>query len=167
MKRKWTIILLLFAVQVLLNAQTLVAQSSAARTAEEIETLLETNAVTYAQAARFVLEASDAFVTTDSDEAFRYAKEKNWLPKNAQGDQAARLDSVSLLFMRSFEIKGGILYSIFKSPHYAFREMAYRNFIQGRLDPAMNVSGEDLLFYTGRVLSYSEKQAAAVAKRED
>jgi outer membrane protein OmpA-like peptidoglycan-associated protein len=142
------------------------ANLSAQSPAEEIEVLLGTNAITYAQAARFVLEASDAFITDDLDEAFRFAMEKNWLPKNAQGDNAARLDALSLLFMQSFEIKGGMFYSLFKNSHYAYREMAHRNFIHGRIDPAMNITGERLLFYTGRVLTYSDGRAMDIAERD-
>ncbi|MDR3020803.1 MAG: hypothetical protein LBU66_07870 [Treponema sp.] len=126
--------------------------------AEELETLLGTNTVTYAQAARFVLDASNTYITDNQDEAFRFAMEKNWLPKNAQANQAARLDALSLLFMKTFQIKGGIFYSIFQTPRYAYREMAYRNFISGRIEPGMNITGERLLFYTGRVLTYIDKQ---------
>jgi hypothetical protein len=126
-------------------------------TGEEIETLLATNAVTYAAAARFLLEASDTMVTNDPNEAFRYAAERNWLPKKAGANDAARLDGVSLLLMRSFGINGGIMYSLTKSPRYAYRELTYNNIIQGRADPAMNVSGDQLLFITNRTPSLLEK----------
>ncbi|MDR0290356.1 MAG: hypothetical protein LBI06_05410 [Treponema sp.] len=120
---------------------------------EEIETLLETSAVTYAQAARFLLEASDAMAINDREAAFRHAAEQNWLPKNAAANGPARLDGLSLLIMRSFNIKGGIMYSLVKNPHYAYLELVYKNIIQGRSDPAMHVSGERLLFFTSRALS--------------
>jgi outer membrane protein OmpA-like peptidoglycan-associated protein len=126
-------------------------------TAEEIELLLGTRAVTYAQASRFVLEASDKLVTFDHNEAFSYAAESKWLPKNVSSNQTARLDGVSLLVMKAFEIKGGLFYSLTGRPHYAYREMTYRGYIQGRSDPAMPVSGELLLFIIGRLLSDREK----------
>ncbi|MDR0312909.1 MAG: hypothetical protein LBI14_04870 [Treponema sp.] len=125
-------------------------------TATEIETLLGTDAITYAQAARFLLEASDTMVTYDMDEAFRYAAERNWLPKNVAANDVARLDGISLLLMQSFGISGGLMYSLTKSPHYAYRELAYNNILQGRIDPAMNVSGAMLLFITSRMLSMQE-----------
>ncbi|MDR0442812.1 MAG: OmpA family protein [Treponema sp.] len=142
------------------------SQIAAQSTAAEIETLLQTGAVTYAAAARFVLEASEATVTSDPEEAFRYAAERNWLPKNASPSDAARLDGISLLLMRSFGIKGGMMYSLTKNPHYAYRELTYKNVIQGRVDPGMNVSGERLLFLTGRVLSRLDEEAAVAAERE-
>jgi outer membrane protein OmpA-like peptidoglycan-associated protein len=128
-------------------------------TADEIETLLANNAVTYAEAARFLLEASDTIITYDPERAFRYAAERKWLPKKAEPNEAARLDAVSLLLMRSFGIKGGIMYSISKNPHYAYRELAYKNIILGRAEPAMNVSGERLLFITLRILNQQNEKA--------
>jgi hypothetical protein len=128
-----------------------------AQTAAEIETLLKTPAVTYAQAARFVLRASEAASISGSREAFNYAAERNWLPKNTSPDSEARLDGVSLLFMRSFNLKGGLFYSLFKNPHYAYRELAARKAFKGKSDPFMAVSGEQLLFITGRFLSVAEE----------
>jgi len=183
-------------------------------TADEIETLLNANTVTYAQAARFVLEASDVTAIGDPEEAFNYAAERKWLPnKAAAGDaarfdaislllmrflleaadvaairdpeeafryatqrgwlppkvsanNAARLDAVCLLLMRSFDIRGGILYTLTKSPHYAYRELTYRNTVQGRADPGMNVSGELLLFLTGRILQQFDGGDAVPVERE-
>ena len=127
-----------------------------AQTAAEMETLLNTQAVTYAQAARFVLQAADAATITNPAEAFKFAQEKDWLPKNASPDDAARLDGISLLFMNAFGIKGGLLYSFFKNPHYAYRELVYQSAIQGRADPHMAVSGYQLIFITNRILESNE-----------
>jgi len=140
-----------------LSAQTSDRQS----TAQEIETLLGTHAVTYAQAARFALEASGRLAVSDHNEAFRYAAERGWLPKNVSANDTARLDGISLLLTRSFDMGGGIFYSIAKSPHYAYRELVYRQVIRGRADPAMKVSGELFLFLTGRLLSRQGDTAAA------
>jgi len=128
----------------------------AQETAEEIERLLSRNVITYAAAARFILEASDTLVTSDVHEAFSYAAQRNWLPKNAAENDAARLDGISLLIMRSFGMKGGIMYSIIKNSHYSYRELVSKNIIQGRADPAMLISGERLLFITGKILSQNE-----------
>jgi len=122
-------------------------------TAQEIEILLNTKTVTYAQAARFVLEAANVLATDNGEEALNYAIQQGWLPKNAAAGVPARLDNISLLLMRSFKIKGGIMYTLTKSPHYAFRELAYLNVIQNRSDPSMSVSGEQLLYYVNRILA--------------
>ena len=130
---------------------------SAQTAADEIETLLNTQAVTYGQAARFILEASEASVTADPSAAFQYAADRNWLPKNVSETDTARLDGIALLVMCSFDIKGGLWYSIAKNPHFAYRELVYQDIIQGRIDPAMAVSGDALLYMTGRVFSQREE----------
>jgi len=130
-----------------------------AQTAVEIEELLAVKAVSYEQAARLVLKAADLPVFSaaaslpSGQEAFNYAAERKWLPKKAVIGQEASLEGVSLLIMRSFEIKGGLFYSLFKNPHYAYREMIYQDIIQGRADPQMAVSGEQLLFLINRLMS--------------
>ena len=134
---------------------------SPAQTAAEMETLLNTQAVTYAQAARFVLQATsvaatDAATIADPSEAFRFAQEKDWLPKGVSPETPARLDGIALLFMRSFDLKGGIFYSLTKNPHYAYRELVYRSAIQGKTDPQMAVSGYQLIFITNRILESNE-----------
>jgi len=130
-------------------AQTHRSQS----TAQEIETLLNSKTVTYAQAARFVLEAADALATDNGEEAFNYAVQQKWLPQKAAPGDPARLDNVSQLLLRSFNIKGGIMYTITKNPHYAYRELVYFKIIQDRADPSMLVSGEQLLFYVNRIIA--------------
>jgi len=122
-----------------------------AQTADRLETLLNTQELSYEQAAAFVLEAAD--ITMSNTEAFRYASEKGWLPKNTGARDTARLDGVSLLIMKAFEIKGGAFYSVFQNAHYAYRELEYRNVIEGKTVPAMAVSGEMMLFIVGRVIN--------------
>ena len=130
-----------------------------AQTALEIEDLLKTDALNYEQTVRFVLKAADVTDPTgksnleDKAEAFRFAAEQNWLPGNVVSSDKTSLEGVSLLLMRSFDIKGGFFYSHFTNPHYAYREMVYQDIIQGRVDPEMAVSGEYLLFLVGRILA--------------
>jgi outer membrane protein OmpA-like peptidoglycan-associated protein len=125
-----------------------------AQTADVIQTLLQTPAVTYAQAADFVLEAADVtgFDKTDENDSLRFAVAKKWLPKKAAAQDAISLERLSLLIMKAFGLKGGPMYTIFKSAHYSYREMVYKDFIQGRSDPTMKVSGEKMLFIVNRLL---------------
>jgi outer membrane protein OmpA-like peptidoglycan-associated protein len=127
-------------------------------TAWEIENLLTTPAVSYGQAARIILEASDSAVIAGQEEAFKYALSRKWLPKSASAPAPARLDDISLLLMNSFNMSGGILYSIIKNPHYAYRELIYKNIIQGRTDPDMKVPGDDLLFYLGKMMDFEQNK---------
>jgi hypothetical protein len=135
------------------------------QTADELESLLNSPQVSYAQAARFVLEAADTVVIDDPAVAFRFAGERKWLPKKVSADSFARLDGIALLLMRSFGIEGGFFFSVFKNSHYAYRELAYREVIQGRTDPGMTVSGDMLLFMIGRILDMTENDPSPRAKK--
>jgi len=127
-----------------------------AQTAAELEELLQTKAVSYGQAARFVLEAADAAALKDASAAFTFAYEHAWLPKKATAEQAAKLDGISLLLMQAFAVKGGILYSLTKNPHYAYRELVYQDIIQGKTDSEMTLTGEQFLFILNRLMSVRE-----------
>jgi hypothetical protein len=125
-------------------------------TAAELEAVLEAETLSYEQAASFVLRAADLPV---SGTAFAYALEQKWLPAKAAANGTAVLDGVSLLIMGAFGIKGGIMFSGFKNPHYAYRELVYQGIIQGRADPGLAVSGDLLLFMIGKVLDRIEDEA--------
>jgi len=133
------------------------------QTAAKLEVLLETPALSWEQAAAFVLEASDYEIpgmdSIPGDVAFQFAMEQKWLPKDIEPGANARLNGIALLLMRSFELKGGIFYRAAKSPHHAYRELVYRNVIRGNADPDMLVSGPQLLLMVNRILSMTEEEA--------
>jgi len=129
-----------------------------------MENLLTASEVSYAQAARFILRASDSFTTSNQDDAFWFAATRGWLPENTNPQDLSRLDGISLLLMRAFNIEGGLMYSVTKNAHYAYRELVYKNIIQGNTDPFMIISGEQLVFFTGRVLAFREREDEAAAR---
>ncbi|MCL2720325.1 MAG: hypothetical protein FWD47_03180 [Treponema sp.] len=135
--------------------------------AQEMENLLATSQVSYAQAARFILRASGSFTTANQEDAFWFAATRSWLPENINPQDSARLDAVCLLLMKAFNIEGGIMYSITKNPHYAYRELVYKNIVQGNVDPFTRITGEQLIFYVNRVFAFLEREdetAAAYAQ---
>jgi len=138
---------------------------AAGSTAAEIEMLLEAQVVTYAQASRFVLDAAGQEAFANPDQAFAFARERNWLPRRATSEAPATLGGVSLLLMQSFELQGGLLFSITRSAHFAYRELEYIGVIHGRAVQSQQVSGNTLLYITGRVLGHLEEQEALVARR--
>jgi len=130
-----------------------------AQTTDEIQTLLQTPAVSYEQAARFVLEAADvkgSYDKTSGQDAMRFAVEKKWLPQKAKAQDAISMERLSLLVMKAFGMKGGLMYSLFNSAHYSYREMVYQDLIQWESDPHMNVSGEEMIFIVNCLLFRTE-----------
>jgi hypothetical protein len=127
-----------------------------AQTAEKLDDILELPSVSNAQAAWFVLIAADILPEeTSSTDAFNYAQSNKLLPARVEAEDQARFGTISLLFMKAFGIRGGLMYALFPTGRYAYRTMTRRGFIQGFADPGLSVSGERFLHILGRVLSYA------------
>jgi len=129
------------------------------QTAARLELLLSEQELTWSQAAGFLLEASEK-MTGSPEQAFAFVMEQKWLPVHFQPNDKARLQGIALLLMRSFELKGGIFYSITHSQHHAFRELVYKEVISGDKDPRAYVSGRDLLLMVNKILSEVESLQA-------
>jgi len=150
-KEKRVLLTLLFAICYLFIGNSFLHAQTAAR----IGRLLVQETVSYQDAALLALEASghlDPASNTKAEDAFSFAMKSGWLPANAKADSAANMKGLSLLVARAFGIKGGLFYTIFKNPHYAYRTLVYYNIIQGKADPNMSVSGEFLLFIVNRAM---------------
>jgi hypothetical protein len=121
-----------------------------------MDALLAAKSVGYAQSARFVLEAADLLPRGPEGEmeqaAFSLALEEGWFPPAAAAGDPVKLGDLSLLIMKAFQLKGGIMYTLFPRPRYACRELAAKKIIQGRSDPALTVSGAQFLHIVSRVL---------------
>jgi hypothetical protein len=137
--------LLFFAALPLLPAQTVV---------HDMDALLDSEAVTWADAARFVLPAAGV-ETADAAQAFAAAAERGWLPRKAEPSGAADFGGISFLLMKAFDIPGGVLYSLFPGPRYAYRELVYKGILQGPQDRSWKVSGFHLITLIGKTLELS------------
>ena len=147
MVKKWCLIICILLLPVLAFAQT----------AAELDTILETKAVSAATAARFALGSADLLPQELSGSkaevaAYDMAKSKGWITTGSGED--ITLKDTAFLIMSAFDVKGGVMYKFLPGPRYAYREMVYRKLIQGRADPDMNVSGARLLQIIGRTLDY-------------
>jgi hypothetical protein len=130
------------------------------QTAAEMDMLLVTGEITWAQACRFVLSASGTLEEHSSaPAAFDAARERGWLPKGAAAESPVNLGELSFLMMQSFSIRRSSLYVLFPGPRYAYRQMDYLGLIPGQRDPALKVSGVRFLQILGRVLKYREDGA--------
>jgi hypothetical protein len=121
-----------------------------------MDIVLDSGTLSCARAARFVLSASALIGDgADKESAFREAVSRGLLQASLGPNDPITLGQLSLLLMKSFNMKGGLFYSLFPSARYAYRELVYKRCIQGRSDPAHTVSGEQFMLILGRVLSQS------------
>ena len=128
------------------------------QTAAEMDGMLEAETVSAAKAARFVLGTVDLLPAGLSGPeaeraAYDMAASKGWI--KALSGEALTLKDTAFLVMNAFELKGGLMYSLVKSPRYAYREMVYRKLIQGQTDQAMKVSGPRFLTILDKTSLYA------------
>jgi hypothetical protein len=139
-------------------------------TAAELDTVLDSGEITRARAAWFVLAAADTLPggpdaePARSQAAFDAARERGWLPARLDVDSPARLGEVSLLIMKSFGLKGGLMYRLFPNPRYASRELVHLRIIQGRTDPGGRLSGGQFLHILGNTLTFTGEDEALAAE---
>ena len=129
-----------------------------AQVAQEMDILLETNAVTAAVAAHFALGAAGLLPREVSGAdartaAYETARSRGWVSKGP-GEEIT-LQEAAFLIMNVFQLKGGVMYFFFNSPRYAYREMIYRRLIQGRAYSNMKVSGKRFLQILSSTLNYT------------
>jgi hypothetical protein len=128
------------------------------QTAADMESLLDTNEITCSQAAYFVLAAALDNSPQNPEAAFVLAREKGWFPVKAEGDSSITLGGLSLLMMKTFNMKGSLMYHIFPNGRYAYREMTSRGFIKGRSYSTFAVSGEQFLRILENILAERETE---------
>jgi hypothetical protein len=133
-------------------ALPLSAQSPAGDAAA-LDTILDSPALNWGEAARLILAAADKGEYSGED-AFVVLQTMTALPRGAESGGPVSLGGVSLIIMKAFDISGG-LYRYFPNSRYAYRELVYLGLIQGRSDPDMKVPGERLLRILGRALDYT------------
>jgi hypothetical protein len=129
----------------------------AAQDAAFIERISSSNALSCAEAAYLVMVGAEKTNEAESpDQALIDARTLGAATTSMTGESPIRMDRFAFMIMKAFELKGGIFYSLFPSPRYAYRELISKGVIQGNADPADPVDGSMALRMTGRVADTGE-----------
>jgi hypothetical protein len=136
----------------LMSFLSLFPAAAFAQTAGQMDILLETPRVTCAQAAALVLPAA-GLLEPEAGQDAAFGRAREWLPRAAVMNAPIRMGELSHLVMGAFGLSGGFMYALFPGPRYAYRALAWRRVLPLRPDPRRTVSGAELLYITGQVLS--------------
>jgi len=117
-----------------------------AQTAVEIENFTQKEAITFAEATRWVYAATGLYpLDVPEDEAMNFAKINKEIAVDVKPKSIIKLRDLSLLIMRAYGIQGGLMYRLIPSRRYAFRELVYNGVLEGSDDPSDNVTGKKLI----------------------
>jgi hypothetical protein len=136
-----------------------------AQTAERLDAILDTERVSFVQAAAVILPAA-GLLDPEAGEIRAFAAAASWFPSRAERDSPITMGELSYLVMRSFRLTGGFMYALFPGPRYAYRALAWRRLLPPNPDPARFLTGEELLHITGRVLSLAGDEEAVPIRPE-
>lgn len=117
-----------------------------AQNSYKISEILENDAISKGQAAYFVC-VYNSFTEEDlsEKEAFDFLCEKSFFGENEKSDEKISLSNACFLIGKSANMKGGIFYSIFKSPRYALREFKSLGILPQNVEPNQKVSGSEFI----------------------
>lgn len=122
-----------------------------------IDTLLSQPAVTWENAAWLVGRAVGTFDdAVTPHQAAEKAAASGWGAKTLAPEANLDLAAYSQLLVRALDIPTGLLYNLFPSPRYAYRELVFRKVIPGSLAPDDRVSGEEAMRYLQYAQSWKD-----------
>jgi hypothetical protein len=123
-----------------------------------IDQLLETKSVSLYQTVYILAFAAENIPEEDVPEKYLELLSSD-VPyfKDKVPDYKLSASEFSLALMSMLKINGGVMYSLFKSPHYAFKELIFRGIIQKDLSEKDKVSGEIMLKIVQRAMKWKEK----------
>ncbi|NNM67074.1 MAG: hypothetical protein HKM06_03560 [Spirochaetales bacterium] len=123
------------------------------QTSSFMDQLLKSSNLTWGQASYLVLVASNNLAEDVTEQrSFDLLKQLKWAPANTSIDAAVSLQEYAFLLMKSFGIHGGMWYSLFPGPRYAFRELTYRMILSPTEDPDTRLDGTRAIRILGRVM---------------
>jgi hypothetical protein len=117
-----------------------------AQSNERVDALLAQQQTTVDIAAYIVLAAGGQVAEDAAPaDAYALAQQNKWLPAGLGETDPLRLDAFCALVMRSLGLKGGLMYSIFPGPRYAYREFVAKGIVDGNGGPHRLLPGDEAL----------------------
>lgn len=151
--KKCTVLTVIFVVLFVALSAQIPAQSN-----QIVDEVLQAEAISYGYAAYLVLVAAQIVPEdTSPEEALRQSVVSSWKMEGKTSSDPVNLGEYSFMLMKTFELKGGLLYRIFPGPRYASRELAYRRIILGSKNPRRHVPGEEALRLLAQVIEWKEE----------
>ncbi|MEW5816393.1 MAG: hypothetical protein AB1798_13475 [Spirochaetota bacterium] len=97
-----------------------------------IDALLAQKKASFGKSVYLILAASGLIPEDASeDQAISLIRDKGWKILKKSKAEPINLGEFSYLTMKAFEMKGGLMYTVFPGPRYASRELSYLGVISG------------------------------------
>ena len=122
-----------------------------------IDKLLRQQEATYGETCYVILTAGGfAPEETTVEECLAILESNRWMLPGKQVEDLMSISELCYLLMKSLDMSGGLMYALFPSPRYAFRELTFRGLIDEGTGPFRLVSGNEVIRMVGNVLEWKE-----------
>ena len=130
-----------------------------AQSADFMTQLLETKNVTYGQVCYFTaLYQGSIPETASQQDAFDFINKSGYVYKDSvTAADSVTMADLSYLIIKTFNVKGGIMYSLFPTPRYALRLLESDGLVSQFTDPSGKIKGSDFIALFIRCLEYYDK----------
>lgn len=142
-------------------AAILLGFSAFAQSAEQISNILKSEKVNCGQASYLAATYTNSIAESDSEsQAFDSMKKSGCFSESLTATSDISLSQISYLYAKSLGIKGGLFYTLFPSPRYAYKELKARGVLPSDADPSMKVSGRDCIDLFNSCLEFVDNKGA-------
>ena len=124
-----------------------------------VDEVIAQKPIQFGHAAYLILTASEKIPETAStEEAAAFALAQKWGLQPQSASAPAPLGQVSLLIMKSLDLKGGLFYSLFPGTRYALRELSYLKVAAKPNWPEKLLAGDEVMRMLTKAMEIKEKQ---------
>lgn len=132
---------------------------ASAQSSQKLTDLIATKNTTYGQVAYLCQVYSGQIEeNADYEQAFEQFKESNKIKNNVSANTPITLSELSFICTKLGNIKGGLFYTIFPSPRYAFRELKAKGILPQNADPDEKPSGRDVIAVFNGCIPFQQEE---------
>ncbi len=114
-----------------------------AQTPAFLDKLLTSPTITWGQASYLVLVGTNNISSEASpQQCFDRAKQLGWAVSDAP-ERNLNYSQYSFLLMKAFGLHGGMWYTLFPCPRYAFQDLRFKNVLPPQADPDESLTGAE------------------------
>ncbi|MCR4821837.1 MAG: hypothetical protein K5873_03075 [Treponema sp.] len=135
--------------------------SAFAQSSELLTTIIQSEKATAAQISYLpalyaeLINEEESSNDKNFNRAFFALQSKGIFAEDAAADSEITLAQTCYAYTKILKIKGGLFYSLFPSPRYAFKELKAKGILPPTADPSMNLSGRESLDLFNSCLNYA------------
>lgn len=136
-----------------------------AQSADRVTDMIKAKTATYGQIAYMSAVYQELVPESATEkEAVAALAKAGVVSKNVSSDKDASLSAISYISARTFNMKGGLWYSIHPSARYAFRQLKADQILPASADPSEKVSGREALNVFNSCMSAYAKDEKKASK---